>query len=92
MAEKMIKKCAVCGNEFEAYNDKTPCPNCVHERKMRESRYDSDRAKLERLYAEMQSISQNGGSDEAYYAKKKEYQDWKSYMLREYGTTHANGI
>lgn len=59
---------------------------------MRESRYDSDRAKLERLYAEMQSISQNGGSDEAYYAKKKEYQDWKSYMLREYGTTHANGI
>lgn len=92
MAEMIVRKCAVCGFEFEAYNEKTPCPNCVFERKKRENQFAADRAKLERLHAEMEAVKQNGGSDEEYYEKKKEYQQWKSYMIREYGTTSANGI
>ena len=91
MAEMIIKKCTVCGFEFEAYNDKTPCPNCVFERKKRENKFDADRAKLERLYAEMTALNQSGNEEE-YNAKKKEYQAWKSYMIREYGTTSAGGI
>ena len=84
-----MKQCPVCGFEFEAYNEKTPCPNCVLERQRREAKYAADRQKLERLYAEMCALN---GDEEAYNAKKKEYQAWKSYMIREYGTTAPNGI
>ena len=64
----------------------------MFERKKRENQFAADRAKLERLHAEMEAVKQNGGSDEEYYVKKKEYQQWKSYMIREYGTTSTNGI
>ena len=91
MAEMIIRKCEVCGCEFDAYNEKTPCPNCVFQRKKREEKFNADRAKLERLYAEMTALD-GKGDEEAYLAKKKEYQAHKSYMIREYGTTSANGI
>ena len=82
----IVKQCPVCGFEFEAYNEKTPCPNCVYERKKRESQFEKDRGKLERLYAEWNELCQTGASDEECFAKKKEYNDWKRSMLEEYGT------
>ena len=87
-----IKKCAACGWEFEAYNDKTPCPNCVSNRKARERKFDADRNKLERLNDEINELGRQDSNSEAYLAKKQEYQDWKNYMLNEYGTYSREAI
>jgi len=78
--------CPACGNLYDAYNDRTPCPNCVRMRKDRECQFDMDRTKLENLYAEWNTMSTQNGDPEATLAKKREYNEQRRFMMDEYGT------